>query len=426
MTVALEADLALTNVAQLAGVTDGRRAFERIDLTNRFQILDGGSIAVRGGRIVWVGLANQLPAVSRDCKIHDCGGRVVVPGLVDSHTHLIYAGDRVEEFEWRLNGASYQEIAERGGGINTTVRALRNATNAELANQTRRRLRRCLAGGVTTVEIKTGYGLNAADELRCLDVIGQLDREGPWELVPTFLGAHVVPPEFARNRAGYVRLLCEEMLPAVAASGKARFCDVFCDRGAFDIQESCEILEAARRLGMQLKLHADELTCLGGARLAVELDALSADHLLCIDQAGIDALAQSRTVATLLPGTALFLGLAFAPARKILARGIPVALATDSNPGTCPSENLLLMGSLACTQMRMAPLEALAGMTIHGAAALGLSDRLGSFEPGKQADFVVCDVRRFEQLFYEFGANHVRQVFKRGNLVFDANSARSA
>jgi imidazolonepropionase len=233
----------------------------------------------------------------------------------------------------------------------------------------------------------------------------------------------VVPPEFAGDRQGYIRLLCEEMLPKVAASGLARFCDVFCDRGAFDLSETRHILDAARRLGMKLKLHADELTCLGGAQLAAELDAVSADHLLCIDQAGIEALARSRTIATLLPGTALFLGLSFAPARKILERGIPVTLATDTNPGTCPSENLLLMGSLACTQMRMSPLEALVGMTLHGAAALGLSDRLGSFELGKQADFVICDVRRFEQLFYEFGANHVRQVFKRGKLVFDANSA---
>lgn len=306
------------------------------------------------------------------------------------------------------------------------MRALRNATNAELANQTRHRLRRCLAGGVTSVDIKTGYGLTTTDELRCLEVIAQLDREGPWELVPTFLGAHVVPPEFANDRAGYVRLLCNEMLPAVAASGKAKFCDVFCDRGAFDIRESRSILEAAQRHNLGLKIHADELTCLGGAQLAAELGAVSADHLLCIDQAGIDALARSRTVATLLPGTALFLGLSFAPARKLLERSIPVALATDSNPGTCPSENLMLMGSLACTQMRMSPLEALVGMTLHGAAALGLSDRLGSFEPGKQADFVICDVRRFEQLFYEFGANHVRQVFKRGKLVFDANGAATA
>jgi imidazolonepropionase len=347
---------------------------------------------------------------------------VVIPGLVDSHTHLLYAGDRVEEFGWRLAGATYAEIADRGGGINTTVRAVRAASNAELADQTRSRLRRCLAGGVTTVEIKSGYGLNLADELRSLHVVAELDREGPWELVPTFLGGHVVPPEFANNRAGYLRLLKEEMLPAVAESGLARFCDVFCDRGAFDLQESREILLEARRLGMGLKIHADELTRLGGAELAAELAAVSADHLLCIEQAGIEALAHSQTVATLLPGTALFLGLAFAPARAIINRGIPVALATDSNPGTCPCENLLLIGSLACTQMRMSPIEALAGMTLHGAAALALDGRLGSFEVGKQADFVICDVKRFEQLFYEFGANHVRKVFKRGRLVFDADA----
>ena len=360
------------------------------------------------------------------CTFHDAGGLVVIPGLVDSHTHLIYAGDRVEEFGWRLVGATYAEIAERGGGINTTVRAVRAASNTELADQTRSRLQRCLAGGVTTVEIKSGYGLNLVDELRCLDVIAALGHEGPWELVSTFLGGHVVPPEFANDRAGYLRLIKEEMLPAVAESGAARFCDVFCDRGAFDLQESHGILLEARRLGMGLKIHADELSCLGGTELAAELGAVSADHLLCVTQAGIEALAHSRTVATLLPGTALFLGLAFAPARAIIDRGIPVALATDSNPGTCPCENLLLIGSLACTQMRMSPIEALAGMTLHGAAALNLDGRIGSFEVGKQADFVICDVKRFEQLFYEFGANHVRKVFKRGRLVFDADARVTA
>lgn len=419
----MQADLVLANVGQLVGVTpSGMRTIRGSPMADNFAAMPGGSIAVHNGQIVWTGPANSLPPVESDCIIHDVGGSVVIPGLVDSHTHLIYTGDRVEEFEWRLAGATYAEIAERGGGINTTVRAVRKATNEELAIRTRQRLRRCLAGGVTTVEIKTGYGLNTADELRCLEVIAQLDHEGPWELVPTFLGAHVVPPEFAENRGGYLRLLREEMLPAVAASGKARFCDVFCDRGAFDIQESRALLVEAKRLGLGIKIHADELTRLGGAELAAELGAVSADHLLCITPAGIEALAHSNTIATLLPGTALFLGLSFAPARAILERGIPVALATDSNPGTCPSENLLLMGSLACMQMRMSPIEALLGMTLHAAAALGLAHRLGSFEIGKQADFAICDVRRFEQLFYEFGATHVRQVFKRGRLVFDADA----
>ncbi len=418
----MKADLLLVNVGQLVGVTRP----ETTHSAHHFAVQANASLAIHQGQIVWIGPNDTLPPVDEDCTIHDVRGRVVIPGLVDSHTHLIYAGDRVEEFEWRLAGASYSEIAERGGGINTTVRAVRQATNADLANETRGRLQRCLAGGVTTVEIKTGYGLNMADELRCLDVIAYLNQEGPWELVGTFLGAHVVPPEFAGDRAGYLRLLKEKMLPAVAASGKARFCDVFCDRGAFDIREAREILLEARRLGMAIKMHADELSCLGGAELAAELGATSADHLLRIAPAGIDALARSKTVATLLPGTALFLGLPFAPARALIERGIPVAVATDSNPGTCPSENLLLMGSLACMQMRMSPLEALIGMTLYGAAALGLSDRLGSFEIGKQADFVICDVRRFEHLLYEFGANHVRQVFKRGRLVFDADSPLSA
>ena len=422
----MEADMVLVNVGQLVGVTRSGTRMIRPASADEFQIMPGAAIAVHKGQIVWIGPSKDLPSISDGCAVHDARGAVVIPGLVDSHTHLIYVGDRVEEFEWRLAGASYSEIAARGGGINTTVRAVRNASNADLKSQTRSRLQRCLAGGVTTVEIKTGYGLNTADELRCLDVIEQLDREGPWELVASFLGAHVVPPEFADNRAGYLRLLKDEMLPAVAASGKARYCDVFCDRGAFDIKESRHVLLEARRLGLELKIHADELSCLGGAELAADLGAVSADHLLCISPTGIQALARSSTVATLLPGTALFLGLSFAPARAILDCGIPVAIATDSNPGTCPSENLLLMGSLACTQMRMSPIEALIGMTLHGAAALGLGERLGSFELGKQADFVICGVRRFEQLFYEFGTNNVRKVFKRGRLVFDADSPTPA
>ncbi len=235
----------------------------------------------------------------------------------------------------------------------------------------------------------------------------------------------MVPPEFADNRAGYIRLLIDEMLPAVAMSGMARFCDVFCDQGAFTTQEANLVLTKARDVGLRLKIHADELSACGGAQLAAELGAVSADHLLRITPEGIDALAGSNTVATLLPGTALFLGLPFAPARALIERGIPVAVATDSNPGTCPTENLPLIGSLACLQMRMSPLEALIGMTIHGAMALGLEQRIGSLEPGKQADFVVCDVERFEQLFYEFGANHVRQVFKRGRLVYDADGPRA-
>jgi len=244
-----------------------------------------------------------------------------------------------------------------------------------------------------------------------------LNAEGPLELVPTFLGAHAVPPEFRSNRDGYLRLLIDEMLPEIARDGLARFCDVFCETGVFDLRESERILNKARDLGLQLKLHADELTPLGGAELAARLGAASADHLLCITEAGIDALAKSGTVATLLPGTAFFLGLPYAPARKLVERGAVVALASDCNPGTCPTENLPLVGTMACTQMKMLPAEVLCSGTLNSAAALGISDRIGSLEVGKQADVIICDVPDYRHLFYQFGVNHVTCVIKRGRVV---------
>jgi imidazolonepropionase len=362
----------------------------------------------------------ELPRLITEVEVLDAIGKVVLPGFIDSHTHLIFAGSREDEFEQRLQGQTYQEIAGRGGGINATVQRVRAASKEELKALARPRLARLLQFGATTVEVKSGYGLTLADEIKCLEAITELSAEGPLELVPTFLGAHAVPPEYRSNREGYLRLLIEEMLPEIARCGLARFCDVFCETGVFDLAESEKILTRARDLGLQLKLHADELTPLGGAQLAGRLGAVSADHLLCITDAGIDALAASGTVATLLPGTAFFLGLPYAPARKLIERGVRVALASDCNPGTCPTENLPLVGAMACTQMKMLPAEALAGLTFNAAAALGCSDRLGSIEVGKQADLIICDVPDYRHLFYHFGVNHVWRVIKRGRVVYAA------
>jgi imidazolonepropionase len=297
---------------------------------------------------------------------------------------------------------------------------VRQASRRELRDAARPRLARLLGFGVTTVEVKSGYGLTAADEIKCLEAIADLNTEGPSELVPTFLGAHAVPPEFAGDREGYVRLLCEEVLPEVARTRLAAFCDVFCEKGVFSPDESFVILDRARGLGLGLKVHADELSALGGAELAVRLGAASADHLLCVSEAGVEALANSDTVATLLPGTAFFLGLDYAPARRLLDRGAAVALASDCNPGTCPTENLPLVGTMACTRMGMLPGEALTALTLNAAAALGLGARLGSLAPGKQADLVVCSVPDYRRLFYHFGVNHVWRVYKRGRLVHQA------
>jgi imidazolonepropionase len=386
-------------------------------------IIERGSVVVRDGLIAWVGATREVPTSLPGTEIIDVRGRVVMPGFVDSHTHLVFAGSREDEFEQRLRGASYQEIAARGGGINATVRRVRSASAQELTELARSRLHRLLGFGVTTVEVKSGYGLSLADELKCLEVIARLNAEGPLELVPTFLGAHAVPPEFQHDRDGYVRCLTEEMLPEVARRKLAEFCDVFCETGVFSLAESERILTRARDLGLKLKLHADELTPLGGAELAGRLGAVSADHLLCITEAGIDALAAAGTVATLLPGTAFFLGMKTAPARRLIERGVRVALASDCNPGTCPTENLPLIGTMACTQMKMLPAEVVTALTLHAAAALGRDDRIGSLEVGKQADLVVWDVKDYRQLFYHFGAHHAWRVFKKGCVVHTAGDS---
>jgi imidazolonepropionase len=319
-----------------------------------------------------------------------------------------------------LQGSSYQEIAARGGGIMSTVRTVRQRSRAELQALARPRLERMLRFGVTTAEVKSGYGLTPADERKCLEAVADLNAAGPLELVPTFLGAHAVPAEYRDRRDEYIRLVTDDMLPEVARCRLAECCDVFCETGVFSLDESERILRRAREVGFRLKVHADELTPLGGAELAARLGALSADHLLCVTDAGIEALAASGTVATLLPGTAFFLGVPYAPARRLIERGTAVALASDCNPGTCPTENLPLVGAIACTQMGMLPGEVVTALTLNAGAALGRSDRVGSLAVGKQADLAVFSVPDYRHLFYHFGVNHVWCVLKRGRVVYTA------
>jgi imidazolonepropionase len=412
--------LVVKNAAQLLASPRPGDRLKRGAALRDLPVIPDGALVCREGRVEWVGPTADLPPLATGAEVLDATGRVVLPGFVDSHTHLVFAGSREDEFEQRLRGLTYQEITERGGGINATVRRVRAASKEELKALARPRLRRLLQHGVTTVEVKSGYGLTTADEVKCLEAVAELNTEGPLELVPTFLGAHAVPPEYRSDRDGYLRLLLDDMLPAVARGRLAEFCDVFCETGVFSVEESRRVLARARDLGLRLKLHADELTPLGGAELAAALGAASADHLLCVTDAGIDALAASGTVATLLPGTAFFLGVPYAPARRLIERGASVALATDCNPGTCPTENLPLVGAMACTQMKLLPAEAVNALTLNAAAALGRADRVGSLEPGKQADFIVCDVPDYRHLFYHFGINHVRRVIKRGRVVHAA------
>ncbi len=421
-----EADLLVENAAQLLTLVPASRA---ADAEEKLGLISDGTLAAKDGRIVWAGPAGEASrqiSLAPNAKEVDASGKVVLPGFIDSHTHLVFAGTREKEFELRLQGASYQEIAAGGGGIKSTVEKTRRASKEELLRVGKRRLDSMLSLGTTTVEAKTGYGLSTKDEIKMLEVLAGLGREHPVEVVPTFLGAHEIPPEYAGKTEDYVRLVIDEMIPVIGERKLALFCDVFCEKGVFSLEQARRILGAGKRYGLAPKLHADELTPLGGAELAAEVGAVSADHLLFISEKGMEAMAEKGVVATLLPGTAFFLFLGrFAPARRMISRGVPVALATDFNPGSCMTESLPLITTIACTQMRMTPAEAILGITLHAAKALRMEKEIGSLEPGKQADLVILDIPDYRHLSYHFGVNHAWKVIKKGRLVWEAESAHS-
>lgn len=422
-------DLLITNLSEIAtprGTTSRTGAAQRE--VNR---LAGGEVLCREGRIAFVGTAEQrrrelgeLPQVER----LDGGGGTLVPGFVDPHTHLPWAGSREEEFARRLEGATYMEIAAEGGGILSTVRATREAGEDELVAPMRHRLDLMLAHGTTTAEAKSGYGLNLDDEMKQLRAIRRAGEDHPVDLVPTLLAAHEVPPEFresvrdpeADGRQRYVDLVCEEIVPAVAESGLARFCDVFCEEGVFSAAESRRVLEAGAAYGLSPRLHADEFVDSGGAELAAALGALSADHLIAVSDAGVRALAESDVTAVLLPGTSFFLMKhRYAPARRLLEAGVPVALATDCNPGSSYTESLPMVLVLAVFEMGLTIEEALTAVTLNAACCLGLGDEIGSVETGKRADLVLLDAPNLLHLAYHYGVNPVRTVVKGGRAVFE-------
>lgn len=388
---------------------------------DRLGIVEGGTVVIAGDTILYAGPSTEVPhdiEVPPDVAVIDAQGRTVVPGFIDPHTHLIFGGWREDEFEERLQGVTYQAIAARGGGILRSVRQTREASQSTLINNGLRALDRMLLLGTTTVEAKSGYGLNTETELRLLESIREADRLHPVDLVPTFMGAHEVPAEARPDTERYVRQVIEEQLPAVVEQGIAEFCDVFCEPGVFSLDQSRRILEAAKSLGLKLKIHSDEFENLGGTEMAIALGAVSVDHLHVISPKGIDALAKSNTTGVLLPGTAFYLGgKHYAPVKDMLAAGCRLAMATDFNPGSSVSENLQLMNTIAVTQMRMDPVEALRAMTINAAYAVDRQERVGSLKAGKQADLVILDMPNYRHLAYHYGVNHVWQVIKRGEVV---------
>ncbi|MBN1241323.1 MAG: imidazolonepropionase [Spirochaetales bacterium] len=384
---------------------------------SELRVVSDACILAIDGVVRWAGLASEAPEPPAGVVSVDAGGRAVVPGFVDSHAHFVFGGFRADEFYWRADGLPYMEIHARGGGIRRSVDATRAASFEELAAIGGKRLDTALSLGVTTMEGKSGYGLDRDTELRQLEVMRQLSERHPIDIVPTYMGPHSVPPEFAGKPSAYVDFCIETVLPEVARRGLARFADVFCEKGVFELEDSRRFLEAAARAGLGLKMHADEIVRIGGAGLAAELGATSADHLLKASAEDIAAMSASGTVATVLPLTAFSLREPYADARGMIDAGCAVALASDLNPGSCYSQAIPLAFALAVLQMRMSPEEALCAATLNGAAALGMADSVGSIEAGKKADFLILDAPSHLHLAYHVGMNQVRSVYKSGVLV---------
>lgn len=420
------ADLVVHSAAQLVTCASPGGARRGAAMAQLGLVADG-AVAMAGGLVVAAGRSDDVLAEFEGGEEIDASGCVVCPGFVDPHTHAVYAGDRVAEFERRIRGETYQQIAAAGGGILSTVRATRAAAVPTLVDESLERLDEMMRFGTTTAEVKTGYGLDATSEMKLLRAIDRLDRHGPMELVPTFMAAHAVPPEFAGRADAYVELVVDELLPAAVAWHRSSafatrhvpmFCDVFCEAHAFDLAQSRRVLEAGRAAGLPLKAHVDEFSVLGGLELALELGATSVDHLDETGADGIRRLATSATIGVVIPAVNFNLGAArYANARAMIDAGAAIALTTDINPGSAPCPSMPLVMAIACRYQRLAPAEALVAATINAAHAVGLGERLGSLEPGKQADLLVLDIPDYRHLAYRFGGNPVVNVIKKGIVV---------
>ena len=415
----MKADLILKNIGKLVTM-QGSSSFRVKEEMNKINIIENAYIAVKNGKILAIGVGDEFGNLcGEDTKIHDAEGLLVTPGLIDSHTHLIHGGSRENEFSMKLNGVPYIEILNNGGGILSTVKATKEASEEALYKKAKKSLDRMLEFGVTTVEEKSGYGLELNTEIKQLEVARALDKNHPVDLVHTFLGAHAVPEEYKENHKAYIDILVDVMMPKIKDMGLAEFCDVFCEEGVFTIEESEYILQKAKEIGYKLKIHADEIESLGGAELAAKLGCVSADHLMAASDEGIKMMAENNVVANILPATSFNLNKNYADCRKMIDMGAIVSLSSDYNPGSCPSENLQLVMQLGCLHLKMTPNEVLTAVTINAAYAIDRADKIGSIEVGKNADFVVFDAFNVEYLMYHFGINHTKKVYKNGNLVVD-------
>ena len=405
--------LLLTNIGMLA-TPQGTAAKAGAEQGN-IQILKDAWVLVEDGVITQVG-TGAVPEVA-DAKVVDAEGKLVTPGLVDAHTHLIFGGWRQNELGMKLHGKTYLEIQNAGGGIQSSTNATRGATEEELTQKAAKALDEMMSLGTTTVEAKSGYGLATEHELKALQVIKNLNERHAMDIVPTFMGAHLVPKEYKENRKEYIRLVCEEMMPLVAKQGIAKFNDVFCEADTFDVDEARQVLEAGLKYGLRPKIHADEIEAIGGSVLAGEIGAISAEHLIVCPPEGIASLAKGGVIACLLPATSFNLGATFAPARDMVNAGVPVAMATDFNPGSCPCLNLQFVINLGCLKYRLTPEEVLTAVTLNGAAAIDMADKVGSVEPGKQGYLVIWDAPDLDYICYRLGSNLVKTVIKKGAVI---------
>ena len=415
----MKADLILKNIGKLVTM-QGSSNFKVKEEMNNTQIIEDAYIAVKNGKILAIGVGDVFGnIIGPNTQIHDAQGLLVTPGLIDSHTHLVHGGSRENEFSMKLNGIPYIEILKNGGGILSTVKSTRESSKEELYQKAKKSLDRMLEFGVTTIEAKSGYGLELNTEIKQLEIAKLLDKTHPIDLVHTFLGAHAILQEYKENHKGYIDILVDEMLPKIKNMGLAEFCDVFCEEGVFSIEESEYILSSAKKMGYKLKIHADEIESLGGVELAAKLGCISADHLMAASDKGIKMMIENKVVANILPATSFNLNKNYADCRKMIDMGAIVSLSSDYNPGSCPSENLQFVMQLGCLHLNMTPNEVLTSVTINAAYAIDRADKIGSLEVGKNADFVVFDAPNVEYLMYHFGINHTQRVYKNGKLVVD-------